>query len=152
LLTEGHLCKLKLERSRNLPHRFDAIIQDSWWNDDEFLVVCMPSAIYISVTTGFQRFSTVFNVIRTVARARVHRSGHLKGLKVWDYREHPAPSFLGISVKQPGANRSDRLECTELSGPRDENSTLSYLGAVSFALSRTKRSDRWWASFRLQDL
>jgi len=51
-------------------------------------------------------------------------AGHLKGLKVRDYREGAA-SFLGVSVRQPGANRSDRVKCTELPAAPGENSALS---------------------------
>lgn len=95
------------------------------------------------VASGLQRSSGAFNVIRrTAARARARApqraSQRVKSLRL--PRASRAPSFLRVSAKQPGANRSDRLECTELPGPPGENSTLYDLDAVSFVeRSGTKR-------------
>lgn len=79
-----------------------------------------------------------FNVIRrTDPRLRAGaRAYHISKGQKFEITESVPPSFLGVSVKRPGANRSDRVECTKL--PEREQYSFD-LDAVSFS-RRTERN------------
>jgi hypothetical protein len=139
---------LNWQYSRNLRCHNSGWLMARWWTH----VYAISDLHFRDVTTGLQRSSRAFNVIRRTA-ARAHRSGHLKGLKVWDYQERPAHR---VSWEFPQSNQVQTdLIASNARNSRDleAKTVLFRLRCRKFCTERNKRGkgDRWWASFQFFD-